>query len=78
MGQLVNGNWTNDNVLTNHDDRGLYYKRPSVFRHQVTADAASEFPAESGRYHLYCSVACPWAHRAVLFRVLKRLEPHIA
>ena len=78
MGQLVDGKWTNDKVLTNHDEKGLYYKRPSVFRDRVTADRLSEFPAETGRYHLYCAVACPWAHRAVLFRVLKKLAPHIA
>jgi putative glutathione S-transferase len=48
-----------------------------VFRDRVAADPKAKFPAESGRYHLYCAVACPWAHRAVLFRVLKRLEPHI-
>lgn len=78
MGQLVNGAWTEEKVLTNHDEKGLYYKRPSVFRERITADGSSGFPAESGRYHLYCAVACPWAHRAVLFRVLKNLTPHIA
>ena len=78
MGQLVEGKWVAENVLVNHDEKGLYYKRPSVFRDRITADSSSPFPAESGRYHLYCAIACPWAHRAVLFRVLKRLEPHIA
>lgn len=77
MGQLVDGKWTDANVLTNHDASGMYYKRPSVFRERVEADPTAQFPAETGRYHLYCAVACPWAHRAVLFRVLKRLEPHI-
>ena len=52
MGQLVDGKWTNDKVLTNHDDKGLYYKRPSVFRDRITADGSSEFPTETGRYHL--------------------------
>ena len=35
------------------------------------------FKAESGRYHLYVSLACPWAHRTLIFRKLKNLEPHI-
>lgn len=78
MGQLVNGRWEESNVLTNHDATGLYYKRPSVFRERVSAEAGATFPAESGRYHLYSALACPWAHRAVLLRVLKRLEAHIA
>ncbi len=77
MGQLIDGKWVDGNVLTNHDATGLYYKRPSVFRERVSGEAGAAFPAESGRYHLYCSIACPWAHRAVLFRVLKKLEPHI-
>ena len=78
MGQLVNGSWSTENVLGNHDEKGLYYKRPSVFRDRVSDDGSTAFAAESGRYHLYCAVACPWAHRAVLFRVLKKLMPHIA
>ena len=77
MGQLIEGKWVADNVLRNHDEKGLYFKRNSVFRNRVTADGASGFPPEAGRYHLYCAIACPWAHRAVLFRVLKQLEPHI-
>jgi putative glutathione S-transferase len=77
MGQLVNGTWSNENILVNHDDRGLYYKRDSVFRHHISSDAEAEFPAEPGRYHLYCAVACPWAHRATLMRTLKRLEPFV-
>ncbi|MCC6777155.1 MAG: glutathione S-transferase C-terminal domain-containing protein [Hyphomicrobiales bacterium] len=77
MGQLVDGKWVSDDVLRQHDEKGLYFKRAAVFRHQVTADGSSGFPAQSGRYHLYCAVACPWAHRAVLFRVLKGLVPHV-
>ena len=61
----------------NHDDKGLYFKRDSVFRDRISSDAQSEFPAEPGRYHLYCAVACPWAHRATLMRTLKRLEPFV-
>ncbi len=77
MGQLVNGKWSTENVLFNHDEKGLYFKRDSVFRERISNEAQSEFPAEPGRYHLYCAVACPWAHRATLMRTLKRLEPFV-
>jgi putative glutathione S-transferase len=77
MGQLVDGKWVSGDVQRQHDENGLYFKRPAVFRNRISADGSSGFPVESGRYHLYCAVACPWAHRAVLFRVLKRLTPHI-
>ena len=78
MGQLVDGKWVSGEVLRQHDEKGRYFKRDSVFRQHVTADGSSGFPAASGRYHLYSAVACPWAHRAVLFRVLKELTPHVA
>ena len=78
MGQLVDGKWVSGEVLRQHDEKGVYFKRDAVFRQRVTADGASGFPAASGRYHLYSAVACPWAHRAVLFRVLKGLTPHVA
>ena len=77
MGQLVDGKWSTENVLVQHDDKGLYFKRDSVFRHRIGSEPRSEFPAEAGRYHLYCAVACPWAHRATLMRTLKRLEPFV-
>jgi putative glutathione S-transferase len=77
MGQLVDGKWRTENILFNHDDRGLYFKRPSVFRDRISSEAQSEFPTEPGRYHLYCAVGCPWAHRATLMRTLKRLEPFV-
>jgi putative glutathione S-transferase len=77
MGQLVDGKWSTGNVLVQHDDRGLYFKRDSVFRNRISNEASADFPAEPGRYHLYCAVACPWAHRATLMRTLKKLEPFI-
>ena len=77
MGQLVDGKWSTENVLVQHDDKGLYFKRDSVFRERISGEVRSEFPAEPGRYHLYCAVACPWAHRATLMRTLKRLEPFV-
>jgi glutathionyl-hydroquinone reductase len=54
------------------------WKRPqSRFRDHVTADGSSGYPAVSGRYHLYVSLACPWAHRTIIVRRLKRLEDAI-
>jgi len=77
MGQLVDGTWTSKSVLVQHDKTGLYFKRESVFRNHISPQAGGEFPAEPGRYHLYCAVACPWAHRATLMRTLKKLEPFV-
>jgi glutathionyl-hydroquinone reductase len=77
MGQLVDGQWTANNALVQHDERGLYFKRASLFRNNISPEAQSEFPAEAGRYHLYCAVACPWAHRATLMRTLKKLEAFV-
>ncbi len=77
MGQLIDGQWLTENILTNHDEKGLYYKRPSVFRDRISNEPGATFPAEPGRYHLYCAVACPWAHRATLMRTLKKLEPFV-
>jgi putative glutathione S-transferase len=77
MGQLVDGTWHAENVVAQHDDRGLYFKRDSIFRGRIGGEPGAEFPAEPGRYHLYCAVACPWAHRATLMRTLKKLEPFV-
>lgn len=56
------------------DKGGAFVRRDSVFRRWVTADGSSDFLAEPGRYHLYVSYACPWAHRTIIVRMLKRLE----
>jgi putative glutathione S-transferase len=53
---------------------GDFVRQDSAFRDRISADASSGFPAEAGRYHLYVSRACPWAHRVLIMRVLKRLE----
>lgn len=55
-------------------DAGEFQRQDDAFRHWVTADARSGYPAEAGRYHLYVSLACPWAHRTIIVRRLKRLE----
>ena len=84
MGHLQDGVWTHEEQLVEHDENGAYVKIPSQFRNWVTPagepgpTGTGGFAAESGRYVLYAAVGCPWAHRAVLYRVLKKLEDHIA
>jgi glutathionyl-hydroquinone reductase len=55
-------------------DDGRFVRQEDAFRGRVTADGSSGFPAEAGRYHLYVSWACPWAHRTIIARKLKGLE----
>lgn len=73
MGHLSNGAWTFDDFLV-ESEAGLYVKKPSQFRNWISADGSTPYPAEAGRYVLYSSIACPWAHRTAIFRVLKKLE----
>ncbi len=82
MGQLVDGVWKDEWYDT--DSTGGEFKRDTAkFRNWVTSDGQAGptgeggFAAESGRYHLYISHACPWAHRTMIFRALKGLEDHI-
>jgi glutathionyl-hydroquinone reductase len=58
-------------------DEGAFSRQPDAFRDWVTADGSSSYPAAKGRYHLYVSWACPWAHRTIIVRKLKKLEPII-
>jgi putative glutathione S-transferase len=60
------------------DDDGRFVRQDSRFRDAVTADGSSGFRAEPGRYHLYVSLACPWAHRTIIVRRLKGLEDVIS
>jgi putative glutathione S-transferase len=55
------------------DTGGRFRRQGNAFTHRITADGASGFPAEPGRYHLYVSLACPWAHRQIIVRELKGL-----
>jgi putative glutathione S-transferase len=79
MGQLVRGVWQQDQVPARADG-GRFVRGSSQFRNWVTRDGAAGptgrggFRAEAGRYHLYVSPACPWSHRAIIYRALKRLE----
>ncbi len=73
MGQLIDGEWY-DHWYDTSKTGGKFVRENARFRNHI-GDA--EFPAESGRYHLYVSLACPWAHRTLIFRKLKGLEAHI-
>jgi putative glutathione S-transferase len=77
MGLLVDGVWQ-DRWYDTASTGGRFVRAESRFRNQVTADGSSGFKAEAGRYHLYVSYACPWAHRTLIFRVLKGLEAAIS
>lgn len=76
MGLLVNGRW-HDRWYDTESTGGRFVRETAGFRDWITADGSSGFPAEAGRYHLYVSLACPWAHRTLLFRKLKGLEDAI-
>ena len=82
MGQLVDGVWK-DEWYDTKAAGGAFRRDTSRHRNWVTADGApgpsgeGGFPAESGRYHLYVSYACPWAHRALIFRAIKGLADHV-
>jgi len=83
MGLLVDGEWQ-DKWYDTSKSGGRFERSKSQFRNWVTADGSAGptgqagFKAESGRYHLYVSFACPWAHRTLIFRKLKGLEEHIS
>jgi putative glutathione S-transferase len=72
MGYLQDGKWIDGPRPI--DASGDFKRQAAQFRKRVTADGSSGFPAEAGRYHLYISLACPWAHRTLVFRKLKKLD----
>lgn len=75
LGMMVDGKWTTE--WTERDKTGKFNRMPTKFRNQITADGSSGFKAEAGRYHLYISLACPWAHRTLIMRQLKGLDDAI-
>ncbi|WP_444899849.1 glutathione S-transferase family protein [Microbulbifer sp. VAAC004] len=83
MGLLVNGQWK-DQWYDTKDSSGSFKREAAQLRNWITPDGSAGpsgiggFKAESGRYHLYVSLACPWAHRTLIFRKLKKLEEHIS
>ncbi len=83
MGLLVDGQW-HDQWYDTDSTGGKFERSESQFRNWVTADGSAGpsgeagFKAEAGRYHLYVSLACPWAHRTLILRTLKGLESMIS
>ncbi|WP_283788340.1 glutathione S-transferase family protein [Bermanella sp. WJH001] len=75
MGLLVDGIWQ-DKWYDTKSQGGRFKRQDSAFRHVISSDGP--FKPESGRYHLYVSNACPWAHRTLIFRHLKGLTEHIS
>jgi glutathionyl-hydroquinone reductase len=73
VGKLVAGVWK-DEWYDTTSTGGAFVRGRSSFRKRVTSDGSSGFKAESGRYHLYLSLACPWACRTLIVRKLKKLE----
>lgn len=79
MGLLVDGVWQ-DQWYDTTSTGGRFVRTDAQFRHWITPDGSagptgkSGFKAEAGRYHLYVSLACPWAHRTLIFRKLKGLD----
>lgn len=76
MGKLVEGVWHDVWYDTKSND-GKFVREDAGFRDWIENKPDAKFQPESGRYHLYVSLACPWAHRTLIFRKLKGLEPHI-
>lgn len=83
MGLLVDGKW-HDTWYDTGADKGKFVRSEAQFRNWITADGSAGaegkagFKAEAGRYHLYISNACPWAHRVMIFRELKGLNDMIS
>lgn len=83
MGLLVDGIW-HDKWYDTASTNGRFERSVTAWRNWITPDGApgpsgrGGFRAQSGRYHLYVSLACPWAHRTLIFRNLKGLVPHIS
>ncbi|WP_028387743.1 glutathione S-transferase family protein [Legionella fairfieldensis] len=77
MGLLIEGQW-HDNWYDTSKTKGTFKRESAQFREAILPDKKARFPAEKDRYHLYVSLACPWAHRTLIFRTLKQLEPYIS
>jgi putative glutathione S-transferase len=81
MGFLADGIWQDVDMRTHG---GQFIRKPTAFHNYITPDGSpgpagtGGFAAEPGRYHLYVSLACPWAHRTLIFRALKKLEDAIS
>ena len=73
MGRMVDGVWQTDDARAVSSD-GQFRRKESAFRDWIEDRPGARFTPVPGRYHLYASLACPWAHRTLIFRALKGLE----
>jgi glutathionyl-hydroquinone reductase len=78
MGVLIDGAWREEELPQETGSVGDFRRADSIFRDRITADGASGFKAEAGRYHLYVAHGCPWAHRTLIYRALKKLDHAIS
>jgi putative glutathione S-transferase len=76
MRTFIDGEWKDDYQAT--DDDGAFQRGTTTFRDRIGDDPDADYPVEAGRYHLYVSLACPWAHRTLITRALKGLEDVIS
>jgi putative glutathione S-transferase len=74
MGVLIDGVWTEGELPQETGKAGEFKRVDSAFRGRITADGSSGFKAEPGRYHLYVTHGCPWAHRTLIYRAVKKLD----
>jgi putative glutathione S-transferase len=77
MNKLLDGEWRTDAYESTNED-GEFEREETAFRNRIRDDPDARFQPEAGRYHLYVSYACPWAHRTLLVRSLKGLEDAIS
>ncbi len=78
MGVMIEGVYHQDDPGPDTVLDGAFQRAKSTIRNWITADGSSDHPADAGRYHLYAAWNCPWAHRALLMRVLKGLQDDIS
>jgi putative glutathione S-transferase len=76
MRTFIDGEWKDDYQAT--DDDGAFQRGTTTFRDRIGDDPDADYPVEAGRYHLYVSLACPWAHRTLITRALKGLDDAIS
>ena len=74
MGKLINGKWKIRAVNADGKGDGTFQRENSSFRDQILDTDCAKFTAQKDRYHLYVSLACPWAHRTLITRAMKKLE----
>ncbi len=72
MGRLIDGEWSTEWYAP--DEEGRFVREATRFRDTLSGEPSAKYPVEIGRYHLFVSLACPWAHRTLIMRAMKGLE----